>query len=80
MGMKPVMIALDGDTASYLALALKEELAENRHSSTTARVYHDVIAAIVAAFDPPGPSLYLVEADETKMPDDHRKRRSQSSF
>ena len=65
MGMKPVTIALDGDTASYLVLALKEELAEGRLQPITARVYREVIDAAVAAFDPPAPDLYLVESDDS---------------
>ena len=59
MGMKPVTIALDGDTASYLVLALKEELSQRGVRPTTARVYNDVIDAIVAAIDPPAPDLHL---------------------
>lgn len=64
MGMKPVTIALDGDTASYLVLALKEELASGNLRETTARVYNDVIDALVAAIDPSELSLRLVESRE----------------
>jgi hypothetical protein len=60
MGMKPVTVALDGDTASYLVLALKQELAEGDVSPVTARVYNDVIDALVAAIDPPASDLHLV--------------------
>jgi hypothetical protein len=65
MGMRPVTIALDGDTASYLVLALKEELASGKLRSTTARVYNDVIDAVVAAIDPPAPELRLVDAEDS---------------
>jgi hypothetical protein len=66
MGMKPVTIALDGDTASYLVLALKEELSAADLRATTARVYNEVIDAIVAAMDPAEPHLHLVETDEAQ--------------
>ena len=64
MGMKPVTIALDGDTASYLVIALKEELASGDLRETTARVYNDVIDALVAAIDPSELSLRLVESED----------------
>jgi hypothetical protein len=64
MGMKPVTIALDGDTASYLILALKEELASPDVRATTARVYNEVIDAIVAAMDPAESHLHLVDTEE----------------
>lgn len=64
MGMRPVTIALDGDTASYLVLALKEELAEGKLRETTARVYNEVIDAVVAAIDPIEPNLRLVEPED----------------
>lgn len=64
MGMRPVTIALDGDTASYLVLALKEEIAEGRLRPTTARVYNEVIDAIVAAIDPAELNLRLVESED----------------
>ena len=66
MGMKPVTIALDGDTASYLVLALKEELAGAGVRATTARVYNEVIDAIIAALDPAEPYLHLVEPDDAQ--------------
>lgn len=64
MGMRPVTIALDGDTASYLVLALKEELGAGQVRSTTARVYNEVIDAIIAAMDPCEPNLRLVEQED----------------
>lgn len=72
MGMRPVTIALDGDTASYLVLALKEELAEGRLRPTTARVYNDVIDAIVAAIDPAELNLRLVEREDAGPDGDQR--------
>jgi hypothetical protein len=62
--MKPVTIALDGDTASYLVLALKEELAGTDVRETTARIYNELIDAIVAAMDPAEPHLHLVETEQ----------------
>jgi hypothetical protein len=64
--MRPVTIALDGDTASYLVLALKEELAEGKLRETTARVYNEVIDALVAAIDPMEANLRLVEPDDAE--------------
>jgi hypothetical protein len=64
MGMRPVTIALDGDTASYLVLALKEEIAGGKLRATTARVYNELIDAIVAAIDPAVPELRLVESED----------------
>jgi hypothetical protein len=64
MGMKPVTIALDGDTASYLVLALKEELAGEDLRATTARVYNEVIDAIVAALDPVEAGLHPVDRED----------------
>jgi hypothetical protein len=62
--MRPVTIALDGETASYLVLALKEELATGQVRKTTARVYNEVIDAIAAAIDPAEINLRLVEPEE----------------
>jgi hypothetical protein len=62
--MRPVTIALDGETASYLVLALKEELATGQVRETTARVYNEVIDAIAAAIDPAELNLRLVEPED----------------
>jgi hypothetical protein len=62
--MRPVTIALDGETASYLVLALKEELATGQVRETTARVYNEVIDAIAAAIDPAEINLRLVEPED----------------
>jgi hypothetical protein len=63
--MRPVTIALDGDTASYLVLALKEELSAGDVRATTARVYNEVIDAIIAALDPAERNLHLVEPEDS---------------
>jgi hypothetical protein len=51
--MKPITCVLNGETAVYLLLALKEELAHGSVSDTTANVYEEVINAIVAAIEVP---------------------------
>jgi hypothetical protein len=51
--MKPIACVLDGETAVYLLLALKEELSHGSVSDTTVNVYEEVINAIVAAIEVP---------------------------
>jgi len=51
--MKPITITLAGETAYYLVLALKEELAYRSGGETRKRVYHEVIQEIVGAIELP---------------------------
>jgi hypothetical protein len=61
--MKPVTITLNGDTAFYLVFDLKGQIAKGNLQPTTARVYQEVIEAIVASSDPSGRSLHIVKPE-----------------
>jgi hypothetical protein len=60
MVMKPVTITLKGDTAFYLVFDLKGQIAKSTLQPTTARVYQEVVDAIVASVGPQDPRLHVV--------------------